>query len=497
MQVENIVAFKAGHSRISTGVQGFDEILCGGMLPRRCYLIAGAAGAGKTIFSLQWLREGLRHDEKCMFITLCEPGGEIQRNVSGFGWGLERIAIVDLSPVGTDLGESPGEYHMFPPSEVESVPVWKSIYEAVRQVRPDRLVIDSLTQLRHLATDEYQFRKNILGLVNFLNGVGATTLLTFDPSEMERDSSVALAVDGVIRLGKSVSAGLAIGLRSLEVEKLRGSDFISGRHPMRIGADGIRLFPHWIERTGELSPGGEMISSGIDSLDQLLGGGLASGTTTLLTGPTGTGKSTLGTQFVAHHARKGRAILFTFEEPASFIIARSRSIGVPIDDVLASGALTIVRINPIELYPDEFLAAIRHAVEVDGCSMVMIDSLRGYQFAMEEFGKPQAHIHNMVSYLSRKGVSTILINEGEHITGMSLKVTDLGVSHLSDNIVLLRYAEYAGQVIKIVGCLKKRIGNFQPELRQLSVGPGGIELGEKLHQLQGILTGIPSFKQPD
>ncbi|MEC5215603.1 circadian clock protein KaiC [Actimicrobium sp. GrIS 1.19] len=483
--------------RLSTGVVGCDEILNGGLTAGRSYLIGGVAGAGKTIFSLQWLRAGLALDEKCMYITLCEPGHEMQRNVSGFGWDLAQIEILDLSPNGSDLRESHGDYHMFPPSEVESVPVWSAIYEAVARARPTRLVIDSVTQLRYLATDEYQFRKHILGLVNFLNNSGVTSLLAFDPTVMEQDASVALAVDGVIRLGRNISTGMAIGLRYLEVDKLRGSGFMSGRHPMRIGNSGIEVFPHRIEHTGSLNPGERMISSGITGLDQLLGGGLESGTTTLLTGPTGTGKSTLGTQFLAHYARTDRAVLFTFEEPASFIMARSRGIGAPIDAVVASGALKIVRINPLELYPDEFLANVREAVEVDGCGMVMIDSLRGYQFAMEEFGKPQAHIHNMINYLSRNGVSTLLINEVEHITSTSLKATDLGVSHLADNIVLLRYAEHAGQVIKIVGCLKKRIGNFQPELRQITVGAAGIEISDKLYHLQGILTGVPAFTQRD
>jgi circadian clock protein KaiC len=460
-------------------------------------LIGGVAGAGKTIFSLQWLRAGLLLEQKCMYITLCEPGAEIKRNVAGFGWNLDQIDIVDLSPSGTELAENSGEYHMFPPSEVESVPVWKAIYDAVQQGRPDRLVIDSVTQLHYLAIDEYQFRKNILGLVNCLNGLGITSLLAFDPGEMDRDSSVALAVDGVIRLSRSISTGTAIGLRSLEVEKLRGADFMSGRHPLRISADGIHIFPHRIEHTGTLNPGDHMACSNLDGLDQLLGGGLESGTTTLLTGPTGTGKSTLGTQFLAHFARSGHAVLFTFEEPASFIVKRSRDIGVPIDDVIASGALKIMRINPIEMYPDEFLATIRHAVEVDGCGMVMIDSLRGYQFAMEEFGKPQAHIHNMISYLSRRGVTTLLINEIEHIASTSLRATDLGVSHLADNIVLLRYAEHEGQVIKMITCLKKRVGNFQPESRQIKTSGSGIEISEKLHPLHGILAGTPVFKQGD
>jgi circadian clock protein KaiC len=477
--------------RLSTGVSGCDEILGGGLVPHRSYLLAGSPGAGKTIFSLQWLRDGLARGERCMYITLCEPAAEIGRNAANFGWDLHDIELVDLSLAAQAPNEG-GEYRIFPPSEVEGAPVWQAIYGAVQNSKPQRLVIDSVTQLHYLATDEYQFRRNILGLVNLLNGAGCTSIFAFEPSEMERDTTVALAVDGVIRLDSRISAGLGIGIRSIQVDKLRGSDFISGRHPMRIKANGISVFPHRIEHTGTVLPGERLISSGIAEFDQLLGGGLESGTTTLLTGPTGTGKSTLGTQFLAHYARSGRAILFTFEEPASFIAARSRSIGAPIDAAVESGAMKIVRVNPMELYPDEFLTLVRDAVESDKRTMVMIDSLRGYQLAMEEFGKPQAHIQNLANYLSRQNVTLLLINEVEHIISTSLKATDLGVSHLADNIVLLRYAEIAGRVIKIVGCLKKRIGNFESELRELKVGPSGIQISEKLRHLGGVLTGVPA-----
>ncbi len=479
-------------SRMPTGILGSDEILGGGLIAGRSYLISGAAGSGKTVFSIQWLRSAVLSGKKCMYITLSEPGAQIERNVAGFNWSLDGIHVVDLSPDTDGFEDKHGEYHVFPPSEVENIPAWQSIYHAIDENEPDCVVIDSVTQLRYLATDEYQFRKNILRLVGHLNGLDITSFLLFEPQELEQDVSVALAVDGVIRLRSGVSSELAIGIRSMQVEKLRASDFMSGFHPMRIGKNGIAVFPHRIERTGSSIPGAEMISSGISRLDQLLGGGLESGTTTLLTGPTGTGKSTLGTQFLAHHAMRHPAILFTFEEPESFIAGRSRSIGASIDEVLASGALKIVRVNPLEQYPDEFLAVVRHAVEEDGRRMVMIDSLRGYQFAMEEFGKSQAHIHNLVTYLSRQGVTTLLINEVEHITSTSLKATDLGVSHLADNIILLRYAEHAGRVIKVVCCLKKRIGNFEPELRKIEVGPNGMQISEKLHELHGILSGMPA-----
>jgi circadian clock protein KaiC len=483
-------------ARVSTGVPGCDEILCGGLLPARSYLLAGAPGAGKTIFSLQWLWHGQLAGERCMFITLAERAQEIAGDADSLGWSLAQFEVVDLSPSGAELNDSWGEYHVFPPSEVEGMPVWKAICEAVRKKRPQRLVLDSVTQLRFLATDAYQFRKNILRLVNFLNNSGVTSLLTLDAGEMERDASVALATDGVIRLRSNISHGSAVGLRSIQVEKFRGSDFMSGLHPLRIGNTGISIFPHRIEHTGAAHPGEHTVSSGIAQLDELLGGGLESGTATLLTGPTGTGKSTLGTQFAAHFAKTGRAVIYTFEEPAAFIAARCRGIGAPIDDVLASGALRIVRVNPLELYPDEFLAIIRHAVEADHAGLVMIDSLRGYQLAMEEFGRPQAHIQNLVNYLSRQGVTAILVNEVEHITSTSLKATDIGVSHLADNIVLLRYAEHLGRIAKIVSCLKKRTGAFEPELRQLEVSAAGIRVSGKLSQLQGILTGVPSFPAP-
>lgn len=479
-------------SRISTGIKGCDEIFGGGLIPGRSYLISGEAGTGKTIFSFHWLRAGLPEGRKAIYITLSEPAEQLERNIEGFGWDMQGITVVDLSPAPETASAPTPEYHVFPPSEVERAPAWEAIYRAIQEHRPDRVVIDALTQLRYLAADEYQFRKNVLQLVNFLNGRGITSFLAFEPLELEHDVSAALAVDGVIRLRSGVSAQLATGIRSLQVEKFRGSDFMSGLHPVRITSEGMRVFAHRIEHAGTSAPGQYMVSSGIAKLDELLGGGLESGTTTLLTGPTGTGKSTLGTQYLANHARqRGPAILFTFEEPASFITERSLGIGAPIDDVLASGKLKIVRVNPLEQYPDEFLANVREAVEVGENRMVMIDSLRGYQFAMEEFGKFQAHIHNLVAYLQRQQVTTLLINEVEHITSTSLKATDLGVSHLADNVILLRYAEHEGRVTKIIGCLKKRIGHFQPELRNIEVGRDGIHISEKLHHLRGILTGTP------
>lgn len=478
--------------RTPTGVPGLDEILHGGLIPRRSYLLVGAAGAGKTVFSIQWLLEGRRHGERLLYITLTEPGSDIKRNMATFGWQLEGIDLLDLTPSG-DTDDTGEEYQVFSPSEVEHGAVWQAIYQAVKEKRPQRLVIDSVTQLRYLSTDEYQFRKKILSLVSFLNRSGCTSLLSFETSELERETSVGLAVDGLIRLRAEVSPSHVIGLRSIQVEKFRGSDFISGLHPMRITGEGIRVFPHRIEPIGGKHPTLDLISSGVAQLDELLGGGIESGTTTIISGPSGVGKTTLGIAFLTRAIAQGkRSVLFTFEEAVESLMIRSRGVGVPLDAVLEAGTLKVVRLNPMEQYPDEFLERVRESVEGEGFELVMIDSLRGYQLEMEQFGTPLDHIRNLVHYLNRYGVTSFLINEVEFITG-SLRTTELAVSHLADNIILLRYAEYAGQVIKVIACLKKRLGSFQTDLRELHITPQGIQVGEKLAKLRGVLTGIPEY----
>jgi circadian clock protein KaiC len=476
-----------------TGIPGLDEAVHGGLITQNSYLIVGGPGTGKTILSFQWLLEGVRRGESALYITLAEPGGKIERNVRSFGWRLEGVEMVDLTPGAAASGMPEAEYQVFHPSEVERTPVWQGIYDAVEKHKPSRLVIDSITQLRYLSTDEYQFRKQMLALVSFLDACGCTSFLVFEPTEMERETSVALAVDGIIRLHREVSPNRVIGLRSIEVQKLRGSDFMSGLHQMRIGAQGVSIYPHRIEKPGEAKPGERLLATGIANLDDLLGGGLESGTTTIVTGPAGAGKSTLGMKFLSRSVAAGDpAVLYAFEESAQSIVKRCEGIGMPVQELVDAGTLSIVRVNPMELYPDEFLGMVREAVEREGRRVVMVDSLRGYELAMEEFGTMVANISNLVTYLNGRGVTTLLINEVENITG-DLKATEFAVSYVADNIILMRYAEYNGRVIKIIACLKKRLGTFEPELRELHITSEGIEVSEKLENLRGILTGVPSY----
>ena len=479
-------------ARASTGLEGFDEVLHGGVIQNNSYLIVGSAGTGKTILSLQWLLAGLDIGEKCLYVALAEPVVNIKRNAAAFGWALEGVEIADLNPVEDDMEDRVEEYRIFSPSEVERAPLWKAIYDAVREVEPDRVVVDSVTQLRYLSTDDYQFRKQMLALVAFLQRNGCTSFLTYEPTELEREASVALAVDGIIRLRSDVSPQRVVGLRSLQVDKMRGSDFMTGYHPMRIKSDGIHIYPHRVEAPGDTRPGENRLNTGIEEIDELLHGGLESGTATILTGPCGAGKTTLGIQFLyASVANGDKAVLFTFEESRESIVNRSRNISLDLTDMVEKDLLRIERVNPMELYPDEFLNIVRKAVQNEDRRTVMLDSLRGYELAMEEFGSTTANIHNLVTYANREGVTTLLINEVEQITG-DLVATEMQVSYLVDNIILLRYAEYANRVIRILTALKRRHSPLDTRLLEYAISDSGIAVRSEVRNMQGLLTGTPT-----
>ncbi len=476
--------------RLTTGIPGLDEIVSGGLIRNHAYLLLGDTGTGKTILSLQWLLDGSARGEQGLFVTLVETAADIRRNTLSFGWPIESLDIVDLTPVEEAEGGE-GEYHVFPPSEVEREPMWRSILAVVREKRPQRIAIDSVTQLHALSLDEYQFRKELLHLVTFLHEQGCTALLLYEPSHLEGDVSVSLAVDGILHLRREISPACVIETRSIEVAKMRGSGYLSGRHPFRITGEGIEIFPHRVEPPEEEILSGALFSSGIANLDTLLHGGVEAGSVTLLTGPSGVGKSSLAISFLLEGVACGkRALYLTFEEPAPSIVARSRGIGMPIDAALTAGTLEIVHLNPLERYPEEFLEFLRRKVAAGGGEIIAIDSLRGYRLAMEAFGSLEFHLANLTAYGRRMGRTLFLVNEVEQITG-DLRLTELGVSYLADNAILLRYAETSGRIIRVIGCLKKRLGDFEADLREFRISPDGLVVGEPLSAFHGLLTGMP------
>ena len=476
--------------RMPTGIPGLDEVLMGGLIPRRTYLIVGRTGTGKTVLSLQWLLAGQKMGEQGLYISLAEPVDEIAKNVASFGWSVEGLAVRELVPSRASIPVEE-EYTVFPPSDVESTSIWNAIYQAVEEVRPSRLVIDSAAQLRALSVDEYQFRKQILTLVKWLNQQGCTTLLIFEPTIAEHETSLTLAVDGVIRLWHEVGEAKLLTLRGLQVDKMRGSDFLSGIHAMRITNQGLVVFPHRIEPPAVSVPASGQVPSGVPELDEMLHGGIEIGTSTIISGPAGVGKTTLAIQFMCQAAQAGLpGIIYSFEEPTQFMRERAARIGLPVEALIGSGQLRFQGLNPMTLYPDEFLKILREAVEQDGRRAVMLDSTRGYHIAMEQFGALNVHLHNMLSYLNHHGITTFLVNEVERLTG-ELVITEIGVSYIVDNVLLLRYAEVDGRLMHVVSCLKKRLGEFEPDIREFRITRAGLQVGHRLEGLRGVLTGIP------
>lgn len=479
--------------RISTGVVGLDEILKGGFIPASSYLLLGGPGAGKTILSLQFLRQCRNVESHCLFLSLTESVTTIRRDAASFGWNLEKINLVDLTMAGEEP-ETNGEYSVFSPGEVEEETIWAKIYAAINEYRPKRLVIDAVTNLRYLATDEYQYRKHIQQLIHHLSKRQCHSLLLFEPGELEREQSIAMAVDGILWLHSDSSKERVTEIRTLEITKFRGSDYLSGRHPMRITADGIVVYPHCIEVLKRQSRDSKKLSTGVPSLDRLLMGGFYLGTCTLLTGPSGAGKSTLAAHFLVQAAQQNiSSTMYCFEEGAESILDRCRDINIPLQSCLEQGTVSLCEINPLEMYPDEFLEIIRRDVEEKGRQVIVIDSLRGYNLAMNEFGNLAANIQNILNYIRRKRATLFLLNEMQDIVG-NLRISEDGVSYLADNVLMIRYAEYSGEIIKVIACLKKRHGNFQADLREFKITEQGILVGAKLSRLRGLLTGVPQVE---
>jgi circadian clock protein KaiC len=478
--------------RIPTGVQGLDEIMNGGFLPASSYLIAGGPGTGKTVLGCQFLHENALHKARCLYVTLSEPADAIRRNASSFGWDSPEIVFADLGRTLTH-GTPEGEYSVFSPQEVESEPVWQALHRAVEDHHPDRMVIDSATCLLYLSADPYQFRKQMQKLLQRLSEKGCVSLWLFEAGELQKDMSVALATDGILLLTNEPSPSRVVEHRTIEVTKFRGSSFLSGRHPMRITSRGIVVWPHWIETLKKVPYERDILSSGVPSLDELLGGGLPAGGCTILSGPSGVGKTTLAMQFLVTAASQGKkSIFYTFEEAPASILGRCREVGIRAEDRIEDGTLEVREINPLIQYPDEFLEAVRQDTEKRGAQVFALDSLKGYQLAMAEFGAVNAHVQNLVHYLRRRRASLFLVVEQERITG-DIQISEVGVSYISDNVLCIRYAESSGEIIKVIHCLKKRLGAFQPQLRELVITREGIRVGEKLDRLRGVLTGTPEI----
>ncbi len=479
-------------SRLSTGVRGLDEVLQGGLIPGRAYLVRGGPGTGKTTLGLHFLTAGAREGEAALIISVEESEQNVRNNAQAAGFDLAGVTFLDLSP-GSDFFARGQTYDIFSPGEVEREPTTRKIIAQIVTLRPRRVFLEVMSEFRYLSSDPFQFRKQVLSLLRYLIGKGASVLLSSEGSVLAPDDDLQFMTDGVINLDFSIAG------RSVEVTKFRGSEFHPGRHAMRLTSQGMEVFPRLVPSSycREFEP--EQVPSGVAALDMLLCGGLERGTVTLITGPTGVGKTTVGLQFMMKAAQRGeRAVVYAFEESRETMLARSESVGMPLGALLDSDMLSVVQVEPLRYSPDEFAHLVRHQVEERAARIVMIDSMSGYHLSMH--GEEQAshdddqlvgHLHALCKYLRNMGATGILVNEVGRITG-EFSVTEIGISYLTDNIIFLRYAEMNGEMRRVIGVLKKRLSDYEKTLRELEILPGaGIRVGEPLAGMSHILAGTP------
>jgi circadian clock protein KaiC len=471
--------------RVGTGIPEADKILGGGLRPGSATLVRGSPGAGKTIFGLHFLTAAQNTETTRLYINLGEPTPYLRETAADFGLDTEQIAFLDLSPSGEQF-QGDSSYDLFHAGEVETPGLVSAIRDEVEAHDPDRVVIDPITELRHLAPDERQFRTQVLGLLDFLKGEGATVLLTSQAAPSIPDDDLQFLVDTVIDLD------VDCGHRTLQVPKFRGASAQQGPHTVTITDDGMHVWstldPTQYHRNGDR----EQLSSGITELDALLGGGLPTGTITFLSGPTGVGKTTTGLQFVKAAAANGkRSVIYSFEESQQTILERAAAVDIPIDEMIESDTVVLEEIAPDELTLDEFTNRIRTEVGERSAEIVMIDGVSGYERAFRNTGdEATAELVKIGRYLRNMNVTGLVTNEVHQITG-EFRATEQEVSHLADNIMILRHVEHEGELQKVIGVLKMRTNDFEKTLRQFDITADGLAVGDPLSDLRGILTGTP------
>ncbi len=475
--------------RVRTGVPGLDEVLHGGLIRDRLYLVDGNPGAGKTTLALHFLRDGARLGERCLYVTLSETREELLEGAQSHDWTLDGIDIVELIPDQQASLLGGGDITMIHPSDVELSETMVKILTAVDRVKPTRLVIDSLSEMRLLAQSSLRYRRQILALKQYFAGRHCTLLMLDDRTAEGPDLQLHSIAHGVIALYLSPPA-YGKARRELQVLKCRGSEFATGYHDFTLSREGVTVFPRLVaaEHGEQFEPA--MIESGIAALDALLGGGVQQGTSTLLAGPPGCGKSTIALQFAAAAIARGdHAATFIFDETQEALLTRARQINLRLKLGAGPGEIMIRQIDPAEISPGEFAAIVRKSVEQDKARVVIIDSLNGYLNAMPQDNFMSAQLHQLLTYLSNKGVTTFMVIAQSGMFGSPTSPID--TSYLADSVVLLRYFEHQGAIRKAISVMKKRTGDHEDSIRQLWFDEKGIHLSEPLLQLRGVLTGVP------
>lgn len=478
-------------NRVRTGISGLDDVLLGGFPRSHFYLIEGDPGAGKTTLGLHFLLAGREEGESCLYVTLSESKKELRDIAASHGWSIDGIETYELGELEDRLNPE-RRYTVFHPAEVELTATMKRILDEVDRLRPTRVVFDSLSELRLLAREDLRYRREILALKQFFAGKDCTVLLLDDRSDADRDVSQLQSLAHGVLLLERIGIDYGIPRRRVSVTKMRGAEFREGFHDFTIRPGGLTVYPRLVagEHAGEVSP--ELVPSGVAELDVLLGGGLVRGTSTLLMGPAGAGKSTLITQYALAEADRGkRVVCYIYEESRSTFIARSEGMGIHITPHLKSGRIHLQQVNPAEMSPGEFAHKVRQAVD-SGVSDIVIDSLNGYLNAMPNERHLLIHMHELLTYLSQKSVLTMLTVAQHGLVGGTLQVP-VEVSYLADTVIILRFFEAVGAVKQAISVVKKRHGHHERTIRELAFSEHGIQIGGPLKEFQGVLTGAPAF----
>lgn len=465
--------------------------MLGGGLPRdRIYLLQGDPGVGKTTVGLQFLRAGVAAGERCLYIALSESRPEIEAVVSSHGWKLDGIDVIELSALEQSASLE-AENTLFEPSEVELHETTRVLLGEVERIKPDRVVFDSLSELRLLAQSALRYRRQILALKQYFADKQITVLLLDDRTSAPEDLQLQSLAHGVITLEQTPPL-YGEDRRRLRVVKLRGRRFRGGYHDFAIHTGGVDVYPRLVPAEHHHAFSRDQLSSGITELDRLLGGGLDYGTATLVLGPAGTGKSSIGVQYAIAAARRGEGVaIFVFDERLSTLYARTAALGVDLRPYVESGLILLQQIDPAEMGAGEFTSCVRRAVEGTGRRLLIVDSLNGYLHAMADERQLTVQLHELLSYLANLGIATVLVMAQHGLAGTMQSPIDL--SYLADTVMLLRYFEAEGRIRKAVSVLKKRSGSHENAIREMSLGQGGLAVGEPLDQFQGVLTGVPRF----
>ena len=477
-------------NKCPTGVPGLDEVVSGGLPRNQLYLLQGKPGTGKTTLAMQFLTEGARRGEKALYITFSETRLELEAVAQSHGWDLTQLSILELSTISATIG-SVGQNTLFHPSEVELNKVIDLLFKKLGEVNPDRVVFDSVSELRLLAETSLKYRRQMLAFKEFFIGRNATVLFLDDMTTEAGDLHVQSIVHGVLLLEK-FRAGYGVERREFHISKLRGVAYRGGTHDYMIRHGGIHIYPRLVSaQFAPISFTPETFASGIVELDRMIGGGLDRGTSNLILGPAGSGKSTIALRFAIATAAAGKKVAhYSFEESTANLLQRASSLNMPLEEQMDSGRLTIRKIDPAELTPGQFASIVRGANDGEA-DMIVIDSLNGYVHAMPEQQFLILQLHELLAYLGNRGVVTVIVLSQAGIMGTMKSPLDL--TYLADTVLLTRYFEAFGRVKKAISVIKKRTGAHEESLRELRIGDGGVIVGEVLREFAGIFTGIPRF----